>query len=89
MMKKFILDFRDLLSSSATNTALLPRTMLANRIHSTVNCSVCEQITQHWFITRKILCIGYKLLRIFLMSLCAVYCDGLGCVSAEFLLIYY
>lgn len=41
-MKKFIRDFRLLLISRVTRTAVFPRTMTANSIHNTVNCSVCE-----------------------------------------------
>lgn len=42
LMKKFIRDFRLLLISKVTRTAVFPRTMTANSIHNTVNCSVCE-----------------------------------------------
>lgn len=47
-MKKFILDLR-LLRYNVIKTALLPSTIVAKRIHNTVNCSVCkEKILFKW-----------------------------------------
>jgi hypothetical protein len=39
LMKKFILDFRLLLTRRATKTAEFPRTIIVNRTQSTDNCS--------------------------------------------------
>lgn len=47
LMKKFIRDFRLLLISKVTRTAVLPRTMTAKSIHNTVNCSVCKWKTKN------------------------------------------
>jgi hypothetical protein len=41
-MKKCILDFR-LLQTNVIKTAEFPSTIVAKRIHNTVNCSVCRR----------------------------------------------
>ena len=45
LMKKFIRDFR-LFRNNVTKTAVFPSTITANRIHNTVNCSVCNSRKQ-------------------------------------------
>lgn len=44
LMKKFILDLRLLVEKSVIKTAEFPSTMTVNKIHKTVNCSVCGKM---------------------------------------------